>query len=125
MSLPSIEGDHHERGRRGAGREPRNAADPEHGAVRELPAAAAEARDRILAAIATEAEHVNARHPGEGAAALAEPARAYGVATGAADVARPALVGPEVSARAVFVKNGEAAVPGGATGTLPFALTCN
>ncbi|MFI8437227.1 hypothetical protein ACIGJO_26495 [Streptomyces sp. NPDC079020] len=90
--------------------------------ARELPAA--DARDRILAAIATEAEHVNALHPGEGAAALGELARAYALITGAGDP-RPAVAVSPPGAPALLARNGVPTVPGGATGTLPFVLTDN
>ncbi|MFD9593713.1 hypothetical protein ACFWA9_13280 [Kitasatospora sp. NPDC059973] len=49
--------------------------------VTESPAAA-EARDKLLAAIGREAEHVPAANPGQASSALVELARAYVLVTG-------------------------------------------
>ncbi|MEZ7129053.1 hypothetical protein ACBR40_27295 [Nonomuraea sp. AD125B] len=57
--------------------------------VREVPAAA-EAREKLLQAIAAEAQAVTAKSPGQASAALEELARAYALVTSGATAVAPA-----------------------------------
>ncbi|QIS21525.1 hypothetical protein [Nocardia terpenica] len=55
----------------------------------ELPSAAVEARDRLLASIAAEAQVLTAKQSGRGAEALEGLARAYALVVGATVVVQP------------------------------------
>ncbi|MFE2864909.1 hypothetical protein [Embleya sp. NPDC059259] len=73
---------------------------PREGA-RQEPAAATEARDRLLRAIGREAEHVADTQPGQASKALAELAHAYALVAAHATTADPAAAGEGIDARNV------------------------
>lgn len=70
-------------------------------AASELPSAAIEARDQLLAAIAAEAQAITARQSGNGAEALEALARAYTLMTGATASVQPIDGSPQVTTRIV------------------------
>jgi len=67
--------------------------------VQEVPAAT-DARDKLLAAIGQEAQHVADQHPGEASPALEALARAYALVTSSATAVVPASDVPVVQTRA-------------------------
>lgn len=72
-------------------------------ATHELPAAATDARDKLLAAIAAEAQEISSKHPGQGSTALEELARAYALVTSTPAATTPVPAG----APALSIENGK------------------